>query len=151
MVDALFAILLFASCAYAWSAGGKEGRWTASTVVGAAVLSIPASLLDRGWSHTQLPVLGVDLLLLFALLAIALRSERFWPLWMAAFHMISVSTHVATIALPGLRPIIYFAMQSFWSLPLLLAMVVGILLDRRAGLPAPAFGAIRDDGDGNSA
>ncbi len=67
----------------------------------------------------------------------ALRSRSYWPLWMAAFHLISVTTHAATIAQPELRPIIYFALQSFWSLPLLLVMVAGIMLDRRAGiLPA---------------
>ena len=39
-----------------------------------------------------------------------------------AFHLISVTTHVATVAQPALKPLIYFALQSFWSLPLLLVM-----------------------------
>jgi hypothetical protein len=135
MVGHLFTILLFGSCAYAWIAGGSEGRWIALMIVGAAVLSVPASYLDHGWSHTQIPVFGVDLMLLAGLVAMALRSRSYWPLWMVAFHLISVTTHAATIAQPALRPLIYFALQSFWSLPLLLAMVAGIMLDRRAGMP----------------
>jgi hypothetical protein len=78
----------------------------------------------------------VDVTLLAGLLLIALRSSSYWPLWMVAFHLVSVTTHVATIAQPQLSPLIYFALQSFWSLPLLLVMVAGIRLDRRAGLPA---------------
>jgi len=134
MVGLFFTVLLFGSCGYAWVAGGREGRWIGLMVLVAATLSVPASYLDHGWSHTQLPVLGIDLLLLAGLLAMALRSRSYWPLWMVAFHLISVTTHAATIAQPALRPIVYFALQSFWSLPLLLVMVSGIMLDRRAGL-----------------
>ncbi len=104
-------------------------------LVAAAGLSIPASHLDHGWTRTQLPVLAIDLLLLAGLISMAMRSRSYWPLWMTAFHLISVTTHVATVAQPELKPLIYFALQSFWSLPLLLAMVGGIMLDRRAGLP----------------
>lgn len=135
MIDILFSVLLFGSCAYAWFAGGREGRWIAIMLLAAALLSVPASYLDYRWSGTHLPVLSVDVLLLAGLVSVALRSRRYWPLWMAGFHLISVSTHAATIAQPGLKPIIYFAMQSFWSLPLLLVMAGGIMLDRRAGLP----------------
>lgn len=135
MVGLLFTILLFASCAYACIAGGKEGRWVSLLIVSAALLSIPASYLDYGWSRVQLPVLAVDFLLLVGLFVIAMRSPRYWPLWVTAFHLISISTHVARIAESSLPPLVYFALQSFWSLPVLLAMVGGIMLDRRAGLP----------------
>lgn len=134
MVGQLFTAFLLASCAYACLAGGKEGRWISLFVLSAALLSIPASYLDYGWFRVQLPVLVIDVLLLGGLLFVAVRSRRFWPLWMTAFHLISISTHVARIAEPHLPPLIYFALQSFWSLPGLLAMVAGIMLDRRAGL-----------------
>lgn len=133
MVGTLFTILLFASCGYAFFAGGKDGRYISILIIAAALLSIPASYLDRAWSHTQLPVLGVDLLLLFALTFFALRSRHFWPLWVTGLHLASIATHLATIAAPQqLKPVLYFAMQSFWSLPLLLVMVAGIMLDRHA-------------------
>ncbi|QNQ11484.1 hypothetical protein [Sphingomonas alpina] len=129
----LFTILLFASCGYACIAGGKDGRWISLFIIAAALLSIPASYLEQSWAHTQLPVLGVDLLLLGALVAVSLRSRYFWPLWMTGFHLGSIATHLATIAAPvQLKPMLYFAMQSFWSLPMLLVMVAGIMFDRRA-------------------
>ncbi|WP_448663962.1 hypothetical protein ACG3SL_04580 [Sphingomonas sp. CJ20] len=134
MVGTLFSILLLGSCAYAWLAGGTEGRCIVAMLVSAALLSVPASWLDYGWQRTQMPVLGIDVLLLGGLLFMALRSRSYWPLWMAAFHLVSVTTHAATIAQPELKPLIYFALQSFWSLPLLLVMVAGIMLDRRAGV-----------------
>lgn len=134
----LFTIVLFASCAYACVAGGREGRWISCLLISAALLTIPASYLDRSWSRTQLPVLGVDVLLLAGLGYIAARSRRHWPLWVAGFHLVSVSTHAARLAEPSLKPLIYFALQSFWSLPGLLVMVAGIMLDRRRGLPRNA-------------
>ncbi|WP_152616623.1 hypothetical protein [Sphingomonas sp. ERG5] len=135
----LFTILLFASCGYACIAGGKDGRWISLFIIAAALLSIPASQLERAWSHTQLPVLGVDLLLLGALIFVALRSRSFWPLWMTGFHLGSIATHLATIAAPvQLKPMLYFAMQSFWSLPMLLVMVAGVMIDRRAARIARA-------------
>jgi hypothetical protein len=135
MVALLFAILMFASCAYASFAGGREGRWVSLLVISAAFLSIPASYLDYGWHRVQVPVLIVDLLLLGGLLWVSLQSRRFWPLWMTAFHLLSVSTHIARLAEESLPPLVYFALQSFWSLPLFLVMVGGIMLDRRAQLP----------------
>jgi peptidoglycan/LPS O-acetylase OafA/YrhL len=133
MVSQLFTILLFASCGYACIAGGKDGRWISLFIIAAALLSIPASYLEQSWAHTQLPVFGVDLLLLGALVAVSLRSRHYWPLWMTGFHLGSIATHLATIAAPvQLKPMLYFAMQSFWSLPMLLVMVAGIMIDRRA-------------------
>jgi hypothetical protein len=135
MEDALFTFLLFASCAYACAAGGKEGRCVSLLLISAALLSIPASFMDPSWSQPQIAVLAVDLLLLAGLAAVATLSRRYWPLWVTGFHLVSVSTHVARLAEPSLKPLVYFAVQSFWSLPGLLVMVAGIMLDRRAGLP----------------
>lgn len=134
----LFTILIFASCAYACVAGGKEGRWISFLIISAALLSIPASYMDYGWHRVQLPVLCVDILLFIGLAAVAVRSQRYWPLWATAFHLISISTHMARAAEPFLSSLVYFSLQSFWSLPGELVMVVGIMLDRRAGLPKNA-------------
>ena len=135
MVSLLFLIILFASCAYAYFAGGREGRWISLLLIGAAMATFAASFIGYGYARVHLPVLTIDLLLLAGLAAIAIRSRRYWPVWVLALHLGSISTHVARAAEPSLPSIIYFAMQSFWSLPLLLVMVVGIMLDRRAGLP----------------
>src|SRR4028119_1464771 len=135
MINLFFAILMFASCGYASFAGGREGQWVSALVISAAGLSIPASYLDYGWDRVQVPVLIVDLLLLSGLLCVAVRSRRFWPLWMTAFHLLTVSTHIARLGEDDLPPLVYFAIQSFWSLPLFLVMVGGIMLDRRAQLP----------------
>lgn len=146
MVDGLFAILLFGSCAYACFEGGKEGRWVSFLIIIAAVLSIPASYLDYGWHRVQLPVLAVDLLLLLGLGIVALKSRRYWPIWMAGFHLVSIITHAARGIQSELPPIIYFALQAFWSLPVLMVMVAGIMLDRRAGLPKNAgWKAVRSE------
>ncbi|MEI9928037.1 MAG: hypothetical protein WDN44_10540 [Sphingomonas sp.] len=53
---------------------------------------------------------------------------------MAGFQLIAVVTHLATLLAPRFLPDIYFAAESFWALPVLLSMVIGVALDRRAGL-----------------
>lgn len=138
MVSLLFLTILFASCAYAYFAGGKEGRWVSLLLIAAAMATFAASFIGYGYSRVHLPVLTIDLLLLGGLAAIAVRSRRYWPVWVLALHLGSISSHVARAAEPSLPSVIYFAMQSFWSLPLLLIMVWGIMLDRKAGLPKEA-------------
>ncbi len=77
---------------------------------------------------------AVDLGLLLGLYALALRSRRFFPIWMAGFHLIAVTTHLSTVLEPEITPRLYRAMESLWAIPITLAMVFGIALDRRAGI-----------------
>lgn len=138
MVGHLFTILILASCAYACIAGGKEGRWVSILLIGAAFLSLAASRIGYRWSQVNVLVVAVDLLLLFSLVTVAIKSKRFWPIWTTAFHLLSISSHVARAIGPALPPKLYFALQGLWSLPAILVMVGGIMWDRRAGLPAKA-------------
>ena len=146
MIDLLFTILILATCAYACLAGGKEGRWATFMLLGGALATIPAAMLDPSWSRTQIPVLVVDTALLGGLLWLALRSNRFWPMWLAALHLAGVATHIATlIGDQGWSPIAYRMMQSFWALPMQFVMAVGIALDRQRGLtPDATRGAVAD-------
>ena len=131
MIESLFIPLLLVCCGYAAGAGGKDGRWIAAMLVFAMLLSIPAGSLRGAWHQLQLPVLGIDLLLLAGLLWVALRTRAYWPLWLTAFHLLSVTSHIATIAEPRIEPFVYFSVSTFWSLPGLLVMVAGIMRDRR--------------------
>lgn len=101
---------------------------------------IAASLLtliavkSSGWSTFNLPVFAVDLLLLIGLWAVALNSRFYWPIWICGMHMVSVATHFGSVLAGDFKPGIYQAMEAFWSIPELGAMVTGIMIDRKAGL-----------------
>lgn len=131
MIGLLFWLLTMVGCGYAAAAGGKDGRWAAFLIIAASLLTIPATRLGQDWARTEYLILVVDLALLAGLSVLALRSRRFFPLWMTGFHLIAVLTHVSTLLAPDFAPPIYRALESLWAIPMTLAMMWGIHLDRR--------------------
>ena len=131
MIGILFWLLTIFGCGYAAAAGGKDGRWAAALIIVASLMSIPATLMGASWHGTETLIFAVDLALLIALYLLALCSRRYFPLWMVGFHLMSVLTHVSTLIAPDFAPAIYRALESLWAIPMTLAMIWGIHLDRR--------------------
>jgi hypothetical protein len=138
IIGLLFWLLALLCCGHAIAFGGRDGRWAAALIIAAAVLTAPAILLGRAWGATELTILAVDLALLAGFYSLMLSSRRFWPIWMTGFHLVAVTTHLATALAPGFTPAIYRALESMWSIPVLLSLVIGVELDRRAGLGRPS-------------
>lgn len=132
LIGALFWALALLGCGYAAAAGGRDGRWAAILVICASLLSIPAAHLGMRWARTEVGVMGVDLLLLVALWDLALRSRRFFPLWMAGFQLVAVATHLATLIAPDFTPRVYRGVESLWAIPVIVSMALGAWLDDRA-------------------
>ncbi len=82
------------------------------------------------WAHTHIPIMTIDLILLIGFYWLALKSSHFWPIWVTGFHLISVISHIAVLFDDHVRQILYYSFGAFWSLPVLLAMVIGIAQDR---------------------
>lgn len=131
LIGILFWALTVIGCAYAAVAGGKDGRWAAGMILCAAVLSIPAAHLGRGWARTEIGVMAVDALLLAGLYVLAMASRRHFPLWMAGFQLIAVTTHIATAIAPSFTPPAYRAMEGLWAIPTTVSLVLGTWLDSR--------------------
>jgi hypothetical protein len=129
MIPLLFWTLLLLCCTFAATAGKLAGRIGALMILTA---SCATSLVYQwsSWSNVHIPILTIDVLLLAGLYILALRSNAYWPIWAAGFHLISVAAHVATMLVPEYRVSIYWSFGSIWSLFVLMAMVVGIALDR---------------------
>ena len=75
--------------------------------------------------------MAIDLILLAGFYWLALKSDSYWPIWATGFHLLSVISHLAMFISDSVRQILYFSFGAFWSLPVLLAMVIGIARDRR--------------------
>lgn len=122
----LFSALLIGSCGYAFVRGQRDERVTAAVCLAASLASIaltgPANLR---YSQIELGVLVVDLLTLGAFTFIALRSDRFWPLWISGLQLTTSIAHFLKAADPGLVPIAYAAAGRFWGYPILIILVVG--------------------------
>lgn len=74
-----------------------RGGWEERTTAMAFMIAWMTTLLgrDQAWIGAQWGTLVVDLILLAFLLLVALRGDKYWPLFAAGFHLLSVVTHMA--------------------------------------------------------
>ncbi len=130
MLIIILAWSITAMCsAYAVIAGGSTGRVGAALMTGAMVATLVAQR-HGSWNQTHIPVMLIDLTLLAALYALALKSRVYWPIWAAGFHLIAVSGHAATLIVPDIKSSLYYLFNGMWAIFVQLAMVWGITLDR---------------------
>ncbi len=132
MIPIIFWLLALLSCGFVWLHGEAEGRRAVGLFLAATLLTWAAQTIDTEWRQTHWPLMAVDTAYLVAAYLFALRSNRYWPLWITAFQLLTVATHFATIIAPDYLPKIYSAIATFWVVPLLLSMVAGVYLDHRA-------------------
>ncbi len=130
----LFWLLCLASCGYAVALGGWEGRWTTVIVIVATLATMASNrVLDVHWYTTNELMLLVDFATFVGVYIVAARSERWWPIWFAAFQLNTVAAHIATIFSPEFSARVYHGYEGVWAIPCLLIMVFGIYRDRMWG------------------
>jgi hypothetical protein len=129
IVLTLFWLLLILCCGFAALAGGKSGQ-VGSIMMIAATIATWSVELSSSWAQTHIPVMVIDMMLLFGLYALALRSSAYWPIWATGFHMLTIVGHVATMIMPDFRLGIYWRFSSVWSVLVMMSMVIGISIDR---------------------
>lgn len=130
-LQAGFIIALLMCVAYASMFGGRTGLAGSTIFISATAFTALATLLNPTWGTTSYAVFAVDSGCLLLLAALAVNSNRFWPIWAVGFQLVAVATHVATIWIPDIVPKAYQAILSFWSIPILWVMVAGTRKDRR--------------------
>lgn len=129
---AVFFTVFFVSCGYALWRGGAPERAVAVSflVAGLATPLLDLPQVQRFYS-VALGVLAIDLLLLAALLAIALRADRFWPLLVVSLQAIIIIAHLVKLADPELIRRAYAMMIALWTYPQLILLVIGTVRHRR--------------------
>lgn len=128
-----FATLLVLTCFYAAWRGGRSGKVGAAIFVTASLLNIPATAPNPSWSSEMVYIWAIDLGCLAALATLALYSRRYWPIWATGFQIASVATHFAVSLYPDGPPRVYMALETVWSVPILLVMLIGTRLDHKSG------------------
>jgi hypothetical protein len=126
---------VFGSSAMAWKWGGLDEKLAAAGFVVATLASNLAN--QSSYSHTETGVLLIDVALLVGLVVLALRSDRFWPMWAAAFQLVGTMVHVASMTETGDYAWAYAVGLIFWSYPVLIALGVGTWLEGRHRRNAP--------------
>ena len=98
-----FDALLLACCGYAaWRGGAPERVAAAAFFLGVLMTRLAFSAWSQAWASVETGVFAVDLLLLTTLIALSMVAERFWTLWLTAFHLIGTTGHLVKLADPSL-------------------------------------------------
>lgn len=122
----VFRILLLAVVLYALARGGRDERHVAIIcAVGALVTSLVISPLAERFEGLEIQVLVVDVAVMAGFLAVALRSDRFWPLWVAGLQLTTIMGHLLKQMESNLIPQAYAAALNFWAYPIVVILGVG--------------------------
>ena len=122
----IFWAILLLTCGYAMWRGRKYEQIAALICVAATVVSVSmSSPLNQRYVGIEAGDLIVDCTVLIAFVFLALRSDRFWPLWIAGLQLTMSISHLLKAIQPDLLPIAYAAAERFWSYPILAIIAVG--------------------------
>ena len=126
MIPFLYWALLIAICGYAFWRGRSDERVVAAVCLVASVVTpFAVAPLQSRFSSVEFGVLAVDIVVLAFFVAVALRSARFWPLWISGLQLTTTMAHLMKAIELDLVRYAYGAAASFWSYPILLILAVG--------------------------
>jgi len=81
---------------------------------------------NNRWWEPRWAVWVVDTAFLIALLVLALRSQRHWPIFAAGFHLLAFVTHAARLISPRQAAWAFVTMGVIWSYLVLFALALGV-------------------------
>jgi hypothetical protein len=128
VLEILGLLLLVAAAATAFGWGGRDERIAAVAFVLATLLSWAT---DNAYNGTQMNVLIVDFALLLGLVSLALTSDRFWPMYAAAFQLVGTIVHVASMTQTDDFAWAYAVGLIFWSYAVMVALLAGTWVEGR--------------------
>lgn len=112
-----YGLVMWAAAIYAFRRGGREERLTAiCMIVGSYLSSLVASPRETYFRNVEESIALVDSCLFLSLLLIALRSNRFWPLWLAALQGVTVLGHFAPL-IPNMPASMSYHAVALWAYP----------------------------------
>lgn len=117
---------MWAVTIYAFRRGGWEEKLAASGAVANSYLTVlllrPAEISYRGVEYA---VLDIDLIFFSLLIFIAIRSRKFWPMWIAAITAMTVMAHLLPL-MPGSSRLLYANATALWSYPMWIMLAVAV-------------------------
>lgn len=135
----LFASLLLACFLYAVARGGWPERAGALLLILGSLLTLAVnSPTSERYADVEVAILIVDASVLLGFLALALFTDRFWPLWTTALQLLVVLAHLAKLGDPEMMRNGYGFLMAAWSYPQLLAIGLGTVAHRRRMLAPTA-------------
>ena len=120
MSQLIFWTLLATSCIYAY----WRGRWDERLAATVCLVATIATITLPAPSQVENRELLIDLIMLAVFVLMALRSMRFWPLWVAGLQLTITTSHVMKAIEGNLIPQVYAMAERIWSYPILVILIV---------------------------
>jgi hypothetical protein len=124
----VFNILLIGACGYALLRGKTDARIVSVVCI---IANFATFAVVSSYASVETGVLIIDLLTLLAFTLVALRSDRFWPLWISGLQLTTSMGHLLKAIHSDLLPYAYAAALRFWSYPILIILAVGVWRSER--------------------
>lgn len=122
----LFFIYLPLACGFALTRGGLPERIASVTILaGTAATLFVAPTLPYRFRHVEPGIFAVDLAMFLIFTGLALRSTRFWPIWIAGLQGATVVMHCARLIASQVVPQAYMDAVALWSYPLIAILAIG--------------------------
>ena len=122
----VYHLILASICGYALWRGQFDERATAIVCLAATLATRMAlSPAAQRYSSVEVGVLVVDSVTFVAFVYVALRSDRFWPLWVSGLQLTTTMAHFMKAIDSDLFPQAYAAAGRFWGYPILLILAIG--------------------------
>ena len=131
----LFWAILLLACGYALWRGRSDERVVATACLLASLATrFAVSPLQVRYASIESGLLIIDVLLLLVFIWIALRSDRFWPLWVAGLQLTNSFSHLMKLVDFELLPRAYGAAAALWSYPILAVLAIGTWRSHQRGV-----------------
>lgn len=126
MAPNLFRILLALVSLYVLLWGKRDERLvTLILVLGVVATEFALPPVQERFRGVETNVMIVDLAVFGGFLWVALRSDRFWPLWVAGLQLTSILGHLMKAVETDLFSKAYAAALVFWFYPMLVVLAIG--------------------------
>jgi hypothetical protein len=126
MAPTLFRILLAFVALYALLRGKRDERTVSIIlVVGVVATHFAWAPVPERFAGLETHVMAIDIAVFAGFLWVALRSDRFWPMWIAGLQLTAIMGHLLKAADSGLFSRAYGAALMFWVYPIVLILAIG--------------------------
>ena len=132
-------LIFFGLCGLAIWRGERPERIVAVTLLVTMVLT-PMVQTGAGESGLEIWMFLVDTFFMLVVLAVALTSNRWWPLFCGAFALLAALSHIARTLDQQIAQFSYISATVLWSYGTVFALGAGVweLERRRRRAPSPA-------------
>ena len=119
----IYGLLLWSVAIYAVRRGGNDEKVVAVAFVVASYLAplIAFTIPFTHFNRMEMPLAILDIGFTLVLLAVALKSNRYWPLWLTAMQGLTTLSHFAPLV-PHMIPWNSRNAVVIWSYPMLIIL-----------------------------